>query len=73
MIVAGEGVAQWLDRDSGRPSLLIWLGLYAAGYLYYRFVLMRRRNGWRMKGPRDIDAQALTLHHLPLNIEERMT
>jgi hypothetical protein len=28
-----------------------------ASYLYYRFVLMRRRQGWRMTGPEDIDAQ----------------
>jgi hypothetical protein len=55
-IVIGEVAAQWADRDVGRPSLFIWLGIYAFSYLYYRFVLMRRPEGWRMEGPRDIDA-----------------
>ena len=55
-IVIGEVIAQWIDRDVGRPSLLIWVGLYTIGFLYYRFVLMRRPQGWRMEGPRDIDA-----------------
>jgi amino acid transporter len=59
VIVVGEVVAQWLDRDVGRPSLLCWLVIFALSYLYYRFVLMRRPEGWRMEGPRDIDAQAL--------------
>jgi amino acid transporter len=56
-IVIGELVAQWIDRDVGRPSLFVWLGVYAVSYLYYRFVLMRRPRGWRMEGPEDIDAQ----------------
>src|SRR5665213_2825367 len=58
-IVIGEVAALWVDRDIGRPSLFIWVGIYAFSYLYYRFVLMRRPEGWRMEGPRDIDAQAL--------------
>jgi len=58
-IVIGEVMAQWLDRDVGRPSLLVWLGMYAMGYLYYRYVLMRRPQGWRMEGPQDIDAQVM--------------
>ena len=58
-IVIGEVIAQWIDKDVGRPSLLIWLGMYAIGYLYYRYVLMRRPHGWRMEGPRDIDAQVM--------------
>jgi amino acid transporter len=56
-IVVGEVVAQWIDRDVGRPSLFVWLGVYAVSYLYYRLVLMRRPQGWRMAGPEDIDAQ----------------
>jgi hypothetical protein len=35
------------------------VGIDAFSYSYYRFVLMRRPEGWRMEGPRDIDAQAL--------------
>jgi amino acid transporter len=56
-IVIGELVAQWIDRDVGRPSLFVWLGVYALSYLYYRLVLVRRPQGWRMAGPEDIDAQ----------------
>ena len=59
VIVIGEVAAQWLDRDVGRPALLIWLGIYAVSFLYYRFVLMRRPQGWHLEGPRDIDAEAL--------------
>ena len=59
VIVGGEVAAQWIDRDIGRPALLIWLGIYFLSYLYYRWVLMRRPTGWRMEGPRDIDAEAL--------------
>jgi hypothetical protein len=59
VIVVGEVAAQWLDRDIGRPALLIWLGIFLLSYLYYRLVLMRRPTGWRMEGPRDIDAEAL--------------
>jgi amino acid transporter len=55
-MVIGEVIAQWTDKDVGRPSLLIWVGMYVIGYLYYRFVLMRRPQGWRMEGPQDIDA-----------------
>jgi amino acid transporter len=56
LMVIGEVIAQWTDSDVGRPSLLIWVGMYVIGYLYYRFVLMRRPQGWRMEGPQDIDA-----------------
>lgn len=56
VIVTAEFIAQWLDKDVGRPSILICLGLYGASLLYYRFVLLRRSQGWRMRGPQDIDA-----------------
>ncbi len=58
IIVIGEVIAQWLDKDAGRPSLFVWIGTYALAFLYYRFVLMRRAVPWRMVGPADIDAQA---------------
>jgi amino acid transporter len=58
-IVLGEIAAQWLDRDVGRPSLIIWLGIFCLSYLYYRFVLMRRPQGWRMAGPADIDSHSI--------------
>jgi amino acid transporter len=61
IIVVGEVIAQWLDKDVGRPAIVICLGLYGAAYLYYRFVLMRRPQGWRMEGPQDIDAEAMAV------------
>jgi len=56
--VVGEVVAQWIDRDVGRPALIWWLLIYTGSYLYYRLVLRRRPQGWRLQGPADIDAQA---------------
>jgi amino acid transporter len=57
-IIIGELIVQWIDTDVGRPSLFICTGVMVASYLYYRFVLMRRPQGWRMTGPADIDAQS---------------
>jgi hypothetical protein len=37
-------VADLLDADAGRPSLLILGGMIAAGLLWHHFVL--RRRGW---------------------------
>ncbi|HEY1604523.1 MAG TPA: APC family permease [Allosphingosinicella sp.] len=56
LIVCGEIVVLWLDPESGRKSLFICSGIYALAWCYYRFVLMRRRDGWTMRGPEDIDA-----------------
>jgi hypothetical protein len=39
--------------------LFICGGSYVLAYLYYRFVLMRRAEGWVMTGPADIDAIAV--------------
>jgi amino acid transporter len=55
-IVVAEIVVLALDPESGRWSLFVCAGVYAAAYLYYRLVLMRRPGGWVMTGPEDIDA-----------------
>ncbi|MBU6206377.1 MAG: APC family permease [Alphaproteobacteria bacterium] len=55
-ILVLEIAALWTDTDTGRPSLFIFIGLYLLAFLYYRFVLLRRPDGWRMEGPADIDA-----------------
>jgi amino acid transporter len=55
-IVCGELVVLWLDPESGRKSLFVYVGIYALAYSYYRFVLMRRPGGWTLRGPDDIDA-----------------
>jgi amino acid transporter len=56
LIVIGEVIVLWSDPDSGRPSLFICSGFYVIGYLYYRIVLVRRPEGWKMTGPADVDA-----------------
>jgi amino acid transporter len=56
-IIIGELVVQWIDTAVGRPSLFFCTGAMVMCYLYYRLVLMRRPQGWRMTGPEDIDAQ----------------
>jgi amino acid transporter len=58
IIVIGEIAILWHDAASGRKSLFITAGVYLLSYLYYRFVLMRRPQGWNMTGPEDIDAMA---------------
>lgn len=58
LIVIGEVAVLWTDAESGRKSLLLCCGIYALAYCYYRFVLMRRPEGWKMSGPEDIDALA---------------
>jgi amino acid transporter len=40
------GVADLLDADAGRPSLLLLGALIAAGLLWHHFVLSRRPGGW---------------------------
>ncbi|HZT04916.1 MAG TPA: APC family permease [Steroidobacteraceae bacterium] len=39
-------VADWADRDAGRPSLVILGALLLAAFAWYRFVLRRRPGGW---------------------------
>ena len=56
VIICGEIVVLWLDKESGRKSLFICAGVYLLAYCYYRLVLMRRPGGWTLKGPEDIDA-----------------
>jgi amino acid transporter len=40
------GVADLLDAEAGRPSLLLLGAMIAAGLLWYHFVLSRRAGGW---------------------------
>jgi amino acid transporter len=58
IIVIGEIVVLCLDPELGRKSLAICGAIYLLAYLYYRFILMRRSEGWTMIGPEDIDAMA---------------
>jgi amino acid transporter len=46
LLAIGFAVADLLDVDSGRPSLLLLGALIAAGLLWYHFVLSRRPGGW---------------------------
>jgi amino acid transporter len=40
------GVADLLDEEAGRPSILILGGMIGVGLLWYYFVLRRRAGGW---------------------------
>jgi amino acid transporter len=40
------GIADLLDADAGRPSLLLLGAMIAAGLLWHHFVLHRRTGGW---------------------------
>src|SRR6201999_1077261 len=35
VICVGEVAALWLDPETGRPSLFIWVALLVASFLYY--------------------------------------
>lgn len=55
-IVIGETIVLWTDAETGRISLFVCAGVYALSFCYYRFVLKRRPEGWKLRGPDDIDA-----------------
>ena len=57
-IIIGGIAVLWLDAEIGRKSLLICTSVFALSFLYYHFVLMRRKEGWTLTGPADIDAMA---------------
>ena len=46
MLAVVFGVADLLDADAGRPSLLILGAIIGAGLLWYCFVLRLRAGGW---------------------------
>jgi amino acid transporter len=56
VIVVGEVIVLWLDADVGRKSLFVCSGVWLLAFGYYRLVLMRRPQGWKLRGPADIDS-----------------
>ncbi len=46
LLALGFGIADLLDADAGRPSLLMLGVLIGAGLLWHHFVLRRRAGGW---------------------------
>jgi amino acid transporter len=46
VLAVGFGVADLLDADAGRPSLLVLGALIVAGLVWHHFVLRNRPNGW---------------------------
>ena len=46
ILAVGFGIADLLDADAGRPSLLLLGGLIGAGLLWHHLVLRRRAGGW---------------------------
>jgi len=58
MLAATFGIADLLDEDAGRPSILILGAMIGAGVLWYYYVLRRRSGGW---APR-VESQAAPLN-----------
>lgn len=46
ILAVAFGIADLLDADAGRPSLLLLGAMIAAGLLWHHFVLRRRAGGW---------------------------
>lgn len=46
LVALAFGIADLLDKEAGRPSILILGALIGAGLLWYRFGLRRRHGGW---------------------------
>ncbi|MFI4936566.1 MAG: APC family permease [Caulobacterales bacterium] len=61
--VAGIVLADLLDPDVGRPSLIANLAVMAASAAYYRFYL-RRRGGWTLRGADGRPLEELTAEGL---------
>jgi hypothetical protein len=43
-------LADWLDPDSGRPSIILLVGLFLGGLAYYPFRLRQASSRWRIGG-----------------------
>jgi amino acid transporter len=43
-------LADWLDPDSGRPSIILLVGLFLGGLAYYHFRLRQASSRWRIGG-----------------------
>jgi amino acid transporter len=46
LVALAFGIADLLDADAGRPSILILGAMIGVGLLWYRFALHRREGGW---------------------------
>ncbi len=49
-VTAFSIVADWMDADAGRPSILFLIGLFLAAMAYYHFRLRQTSRGWRIGG-----------------------
>ena len=62
VVGAGLAAATYADREAGRPSMMILLGVIAIAAVYYETAL--RRKGWRVHVPGEeklaasVDAEA---------------
>jgi amino acid transporter len=46
MLAVAFAIAEVLDADTGRPSLLLLAAIVGVGLLWHRYVLSRRAHGW---------------------------
>jgi amino acid transporter len=49
-VTAFSIVADWLDPDAGRPSIMVLIGLFLAALAYYHFRLRQTSQAWRIGG-----------------------
>ena len=49
-VTAMSVVADWLDPDAGRPSVMLLVGLFLAALAYYHFRLRQVSKGWLVVG-----------------------
>jgi amino acid transporter len=51
LTVAGLSIlADWLDPDAGRPSIIVLFALFLGAMAYYHFRLRQAARGWRIGG-----------------------
>jgi amino acid transporter len=63
IIFVGEMFVMAID-DGSRKSLMICAVIWMLAFCYYRFVLLRRPEGWTLRGPDDVD-RAAAAHEVP--------
>ncbi len=53
VVVAGFLVAEWLDEDAGRPSLILLTVLFAGSIAYYWFRMRNKEGGFQREVPQE--------------------
>jgi hypothetical protein len=49
-VTAFSIIADWMDPDAGRPSIIILISLFLGALAYYHFRLRQAAKTWRIGG-----------------------